>query len=256
MSNSILKVIDMLDEQSKQNEGSGSTAVFGILDKSIFWIANVGDSRAIIGNLDGKIKFETHDHKPNFQLEWARIEAAGNFVYLDAITFPGKCIYFYNTYDQYPDIKPEELYSLLVTDPNCITYQAMLSLIDQLTIEEFTNRREIWRTGGGLGMSRSVGDYPKELGVVCNPDVYQISLNSNEHHFAVFATDGLWDVVTNDEVAKYVSYELRQGKNPNLIAQELISTAQTRGSNDDITVVIIVFDWPEAAEVAAANTAQ
>lgn len=292
MSILIFEALEVLDKKSQENKHSGSTAVFGILDKSILCIANVGDSRAIIGNLDGSVAFETHDHKPNDPWECARIEAAGNFVYLDSIIFPGdKWVCFYKPDTQYPDINPEELNSLLITDSNWVMRETILSEIvnykhksnlyndlskyldlsisstskcritnlinidpsefEPLTKDDFSRRREIWRTGGGLGMSRSVGDYPKELGVVSKPDVYTIPLNNKEHHFAVFATDGLWDVLTNDDVAKTVSYNLRQGNDPSSIAQKLVNIAQCRGSDDDITVVIIVFDWPEAKEVAA-----
>lgn len=43
-------------------------------------IANCGDSRAIIGTKDGRVRLATHDHKPNSPSERKRILAAGGTV--------------------------------------------------------------------------------------------------------------------------------------------------------------------------------
>lgn len=62
-----------------KNIVSGTTlAIFYIL-KNRFFVANVGDSRIIIGTEKG-VEILTEDHKPDIPKEKTRIEAAGGFV--------------------------------------------------------------------------------------------------------------------------------------------------------------------------------
>lgn len=58
---------------------TGSTAIVAVLYKGTLFLANLGDSRAILVK-DGKVLKETMDHKPNGVEEKARIQRAGGFV--------------------------------------------------------------------------------------------------------------------------------------------------------------------------------
>ena len=68
-------------------EKSGCTAtVILVQDLTTLFVANVGDSKAILGKAEGstwKAKVLTEEHKPNAAAEKARIEAAGGFVLED-----------------------------------------------------------------------------------------------------------------------------------------------------------------------------
>ena len=70
---------------SKSNEiqnKSGSCALVTIIADNMCYIANVGDSRAILSSLNGKQMYQiTHDHKPNEKKEKRRIHANGGVVY-------------------------------------------------------------------------------------------------------------------------------------------------------------------------------
>eukprot|EP01080_Neovahlkampfia_damariscottae_P001608 gene1608-12733_t len=70
-----LKVKDFLKDESEQKY-SGSTAVILIKSKLKFWIANLGDSRAVFGN---KIKRISEDHKPVEEFELKRILDLGGY---------------------------------------------------------------------------------------------------------------------------------------------------------------------------------
>lgn len=58
----------------------------------------------------------------------------------------------------------------------------------------------------GLAMSRSLGDLVVHaVGVSAEPEVFQVQLHPGRDRLLVVATDGLWDVMTNDEVVGLAS---------------------------------------------------
>jgi len=103
----------------------------------------------------------------------------------------------------------------------------------------------VWRVNG-LAVSRSIGDAScKQEGVgqiIATPEYKALQLKEN-NHFLVMASDGLWDVMENEEVVAMVSAALRNNKSLNDIAQMLQNEAIKRGSGDNITVCVMQFDW-------------
>lgn len=71
---------DFLDENRCSGDLSGTTAVVAVSFGDKLWIANAGDSRAILVR-GGEIEFTTKDHKPDVKEERERIEKAGSYVY-------------------------------------------------------------------------------------------------------------------------------------------------------------------------------
>ena len=53
-----------------------------------------------------------------------------------------------------------------------------------------------WRVGGVLAVSRAFGDRPLKRFVIPTPDIKQEQLTSDDE-FIILASDGLWDVVSN-----------------------------------------------------------
>jgi serine/threonine protein phosphatase PrpC len=54
-------------------------------------------------------------------------------------------------------------------------------------------------------MSRSLGDdYGKSLGVIETPIVTHLDNHFEDNYFVVLASDGIWDVMENDEVVNFV----------------------------------------------------
>jgi len=62
---------------------TGSTAVVCIINRNYIVCANAGDSRAVLGQVDGSVVELSIDHKPNRPTERGRIEAAGGVVTSD-----------------------------------------------------------------------------------------------------------------------------------------------------------------------------
>ncbi|KAK7083186.1 Protein phosphatase 1L [Halocaridina rubra] len=97
----------------------------------------------------------------------------------------------------------------------------------------------VWRVAGILATSRALGDFPlkepRKL-ITAEPDVLTFSLRDHKAHFVILATDGLWDVLTNEEAVAYVRDHIHE---PDYGAKSLTLHAYYRGSQDNITVAIL-----------------
>ncbi|XP_051144443.1 probable protein phosphatase 2C 34 [Andrographis paniculata] len=139
---------------------SGTTALTVVRQGDSIFIANVGDSRAILGTTsdDGSLVAAqlTTDFKPNIPQEAERITQCQGRVY---------CL------DDEPGV------------------------------------HRLWqphKESPGLAMSRAFGDYcVKDFGLVSVPEVTHRHITENDQ-FIVLATDGVWDVVSNEEAAEIV----------------------------------------------------
>ncbi|KAI4338304.1 hypothetical protein L6164_016646 [Bauhinia variegata] len=105
----------------------------------------------------------------------------------------------------------------------------------------------VWMPNGktpGLALSRAFGDYcVKDFGVISVPDVTQRKLISKDQ-FVILATDGVWDVISNQEAVEIVSSTPYKEK----AAQRLVECAvrqwkhKKRGiAMDDMSAVCLYF---------------
>ena len=109
----------------------------------------------------------------------------------------------------------------------------------------------VWRVQGVLATSRALGDYPlKTEGrkvVVSEPDILSFKLSSEPHlrpEFAVLATDGLWDIFSNEEAVAFIRRHLISfggSKSEVVAAKTLAKEAYSKGSTDNVTVLIVNF---------------
>ena len=95
----------------------------------------------------------------------------------------------------------------------------------------------------GLAMSRTMGDkFAKEFGVTASPDIYTGILSSNIRAF-IIASDGLWDVVKNQQVIDVVSKFWENGEvNSAAVALQSIAVKNAMkhgGYVDDISIVVV-----------------
>lgn len=104
-----------------------------------------------------------------------------------------------------------------------------------------------WRIGD-LSVSRSFGDVDSEKYVTYMPDLYRYKIE-REDRFIVLACDGLWDVMTTDEVCNFIvnySYDVTTGKKNNTkdnIAKKLGEYAiNVKKSTDNVSIIIVFFD--------------
>ncbi|XWS50388.1 hypothetical protein CRYUN_Cryun12cG0083600 [Craigia yunnanensis] len=174
--------VDFLDSERDTYRDDGSTASTAVLVGNHLYVANVGDSRAIISKA-GKAIPLSEDHKPNRSDERKRIENAGGVV-----MWAGT-----------------------------------------------------WRVGGVLAMSRAFGNRMLKQFVVAEPEIQDREIDE-EIELLVLASDGLWDVVPNEDAVSLA----RSEEEPETAARKLTETAFSRGSADNITCIVVRFQHDKA----------
>lgn len=116
------------------------------------------------------------------------------------------------------------------------------------------------RVNGSLAVSRSLGDVKLAPYLSQNPHVMALTKDEvhkscrndqslpigPDHHdvpcFIIVASDGLWDVVDNQEAVKFVAQVLRESNESlQTAAQMLTQEAYVRGSSDNIGVLIVAL---------------
>jgi protein phosphatase 1L len=103
---------------------------------------------------------------------------------------------------------------------------------------------------GGLAVSRGLGDgllKQNDL-VIAEPELRDIHLAPGDE-FMVLATDGVWDVFSNQQVVDFVRRHYlaslenpATAKDPSEVADMLVREAIQRGSLDNVTAIVVYFD--------------
>lgn len=105
----------------------------------------------------------------------------------------------------------------------------------------------------GLSVSRAFGDVDATPHVSHVPEIFDYELNVKRGEivdkFMILACDGVWDVLSCQDAVDYVLYklaetrtiEIRDGKGSNNIAQMLGKHAIEKGSQDNISVIVVFF---------------
>ncbi|KAK8571050.1 hypothetical protein V6N13_025608 [Hibiscus sabdariffa] len=101
-----------------------------------------------------------------------------------------------------------------------------------------------WRVGGVLAMSRAFGDRMLKQFVVAEPEIQYKEIDE-EFELLVLASDGLWDVVPNEDAVSLAGAE----KEPETAARKLTETAFLRRSADNITCIVVRFHHDKAVPV-------
>ncbi|CAA2955861.1 probable phosphatase 2C 76 isoform X1 [Olea europaea subsp. europaea] len=93
-----------------------------------------------------------------------------------------------------------------------------------------------WRVGGVLAMSRAFGNRLLKQFVIAEPEIQDQEVDQ-DLELLVLASDGLWDVVPNEDVISLAQTE----EDPEAAARKLTETAFTCGSADNITCIVVKF---------------
>ena len=108
------------------------------------------------------------------------------------------------------------------------------------------------RVGGDLAISRSLGDHRlKGKGLSCTPDLCTVGVAGG--HILIIATDGLWDVIRDEDACKIIERSVEEAAEANVkpseisgwlqkrASQELVDEAKRLGSRDNILVLTLFF---------------
>ncbi|XP_062202639.1 probable protein phosphatase 2C 77 [Phragmites australis] len=94
----------------------------------------------------------------------------------------------------------------------------------------------VWRVQDCLAVSRAFGDVSMKPWVTCEPEVSRRRLTP-DCRFLLVASDGLWDKVSSQEAVDVISAAWTG--TPVGSCKDLVAMAKSRGSRDDITVMVV-----------------
>ena len=90
------------------------------------------------------------------------------------------------------------------------------------------------RLGGILCITRGLGDFDlKQKGLIADPHVTK-RLIDHSLNYCVIASDGVWDVLSPDDVAK-----ITQNQNVADLAKIIVEAAKNKGSEDNISCIVV-----------------
>ena len=210
---------EALDEKGEIKDPSGSCGIMALIQKNKLIIANVGDSRLVLFKKNS-LYFNTEDHKPGSPSEKTRIEKGGGMVY------------------QTPSLIPLHQNGKEIEPP--------------------------WRVlPGRLSVSRTFGDVEaknEKLGgmknvVVALPDITEIELDE-DFNFMVLGCDGIFDVLSNEEILECVKIVLKEKEindlnNVNIselcgyIADMIIKSSLAKDSYDNVSCIVVAINMKE-----------
>jgi serine/threonine protein phosphatase PrpC len=204
-------------------DNSGSCALVCLLENDRLTAANVGDSRLVLSKGRGSQSQQvTQDHKPESEGEKARIMANGGSIF-----------------------RSKRCSMKQIIDSNGL----MTEVVDEVRYGPFRVEP------GGLSVSRTIGDLPAKdparrgnpRCVVAEADVFEVRLE-HDHDFMVLACDGVFDVLTTEQVvqtcwqslsANARLYGLREACR--LAAEAVMKAAFDNKSMDNVTVIVVAF---------------
>ncbi|RVW72298.1 putative protein phosphatase 2C 52 [Vitis vinifera] len=232
--------MNFLDAERDTYRDDGSTASTAVLVGNHLYVANVGDSRAVISKA-GKAIPLSEDHKPNRSDERKRIENAGGVVMWAVFSQAGFgfedpiqiCLKPNFICSKGQGLKSTKL-------PTCPIRHAPVTQLTHLNVIPrwmiCYDGLGTWRVGGVLAMSRAFGNRMLKQYVVAEPEIQDQEVDE-ELELLVLASDGLWDVVPNEDAIALARTE----EEPEAGARKLTETAFTRGSADNITCIVVRF---------------
>jgi len=174
-------------------------------------IAHVGDCRAVLC-IDGAECQLTLDHKPSTTGELARIEAAGGTVSNGRV---GGAL-------------------------------AVSRSFGDIQYKNVVEPTEVAGIGGGGGEGELEEKQPFGLWaptqqVISKPTLLEFEVEPL-HEFVVLASDGLWDVMSCQEVVNFARWQLVEHRDLALACSELVKEATSRSSGDNVSVVICALN--------------
>ncbi|TKA54472.1 hypothetical protein B0A53_03165 [Rhodotorula sp. CCFEE 5036] len=114
---------------------------------------------------------------------------------------------------------------------------------------------EFGRVNGNLALSRALGDFdfkqsttldPEQQIVTADPDI-TVHTATPEDEFVVIACDGIWDVLTSQQVIDFVRLAISQGKSLQTICEEMLDRCLAPDSDwggvgcDNMTMMVVAL---------------
>uniref|UniRef100_A0A8C3GC07 Protein phosphatase 1B n=1 Tax=Cyclopterus lumpus TaxID=8103 RepID=A0A8C3GC07_CYCLU len=124
----------------------------------------------------------------------------------------------------------------------------------------------IQRVNGSLAVSRALGDFdykcvdgkgPTEQLVSPEPEVFEMVRAPEQDQFVILACDGIWDVMSNEELCEFVKSRLEVSDDLERVCNEVVDTCLHKGSRDNMSVVLVCLpNAPKVSEEAVRKDAE
>lgn len=196
---------EILEKSVEENWTSGSTAVMALIHENILWVANAGDSEAVLArkrtpkttetdpsqtNNEATSEYEpillTYKHKPTDNSEKERIRKAGGHVVFGRV-------------------------------------------MGSLAVARSFGDREF-----KFPYNKAEGDFVSAI-----PYIQKLTLDPHQDHFLIISCDGLWDRMSYEYAVDLVSNCRNEGKTAQQTADILVRNAIERGSLDNVTAIVV-----------------
>jgi len=209
---------------------SGTTAIVAFFKGNQVTVANVGDSRAIVGERKGKriIAYSLSiDQTPYRADERERVKAAGAVVM--------SC-------DQLEGIVPfHENWGVNLGEE----------------LDNGGDPPRVWAPGKsfpGCAFTRSIGDHVAEgIGVTAEPELL-VKEMTREDNFIIVASDGVWEFLTNQSVTDMVlKFDDPLEACRAVVAESYRLWLQYEVRTDDITMIMAFLDWSDGDTPASGS---
>lgn len=224
---------DFVELCRQQRWACGTTALGSIVRDGKLVVFNIGDCQAVLCS-NGVARNVCLAHKPGRDDERERVMKANGWITEESELFFAR-LHIMDLSD--PDIRDKA---------NGITFV------------------KIHRVCGELAVSRSIGDcdyknfvpgetvlssfmWPDDHNqifyadpVIPDPEFVVVDLTTHDE-FVILASDGLWDVVSEQDAVNTTRVAINKGVSMSHAAEELCDLALRMGSSDNVTVVIVRF---------------
>ncbi|KAG7357395.1 protein phosphatase 2C [Nitzschia inconspicua] len=219
--------------KKKKLEG-GSTAVFTLITKEYIITANTGDSRAVLIQTNG-VKPLSFDHKPEDPIETARVTKAGmTVVHLNIPDQNGNDI-MYHKIAKDSSLKNTMSVARAYGD---FDYKCCCKAKRDVATENAEEEEVEEQTAILLP--------PEEQPITCVPDVTIHKRQPNTDCYLVIACDGIWDVMSNEDVGDFVKNQIRRMNEENVsqallpeVGDALLQECLVKGSLDNMSTIIV-----------------
>ena len=173
------------NENLEKCDKSGSCALISLIFDNKIYIANLGDSRAIMSVNGGvKVKQLTNDHKPNNPKEFERAIKNGSKIYAD---------------DNDEPIRDVSKLKLIKDKTDFEKYKKKENSKEEIIFREYPSDLAVMRTIGDIKAKKK--EYGGIPGTIINkPEIFIYDINSNDD-FIVMGCDGIFDDLSNQEVS-------------------------------------------------------
>jgi protein phosphatase 2C family protein 2/3 len=210
------KFLEICQDRGELTDKSGSCAIVVLVVGNYWFVANVGDSRALLSSNNGcKIYSLSRDHKPSDEFEKKRIITSGGQIYHRTAITPTN-----------QGWQPE-----IVVGP----------------LRVLPGRLSVCRTfGDPEAKLTQFGGNPNVI--TATPEIKSFEITAN-HDFIVLGWDGIFDKLNNQDTIKCVWNSVEDSMNKNQIhtqwalgVEYIIKNSLLKKSLDNVTAVIIAFD--------------